>query len=795
MFPPLSRLRDRMSERFQSEAKSEPFGLTAVAELDRWVEPHPSELEIRSIIDTAHEAFVSIDARGLITNWNPQAEQTFGWTREEALGRELAKTIIPERYREAHAKGLERFLETGEGPVLGQRLELAALGRDGHEFPVEISISAVRSEGGWAFNAFLHDITERKQAEQELRLARELALAVAGAERADEALAVAVRKVSESAGLTAGQAWILSPDGSRLVCSPGWYTNSPELEPFRQASEAMSFEPGRSFIGRAWDSREATWVDDLAADPDCLRVASAGKVGIGAALAVPVPASDEVVAVLEFLLDQPRSRDEGLLRLVSGAAAQVGSLIRRKQAEDALRKSEERFRLLIENVRDYAIFMIDASGHVVSWNQGAARITGYEADEIVGYHISRFYTPDAVEQGEPDLHLEQASREGKFQQSEWRVRKDGLLYWANVLITALHDEHGELRGFSYITQDMSVSRQAEEELRRLSAIVEHSADAIISTTPDKRIVTSWNKGAERLFGYTAREMIGRPASVLVPPEEAQAQEEMLRQVREGGRVEHYETQALRKDGSLVDLSLSMSPVKYMTGELIGISSIARDISERKRAQSLLEEAFGTYLDRDVAEHILREGPSLTGEEVDVTMMFIDIRDFTAFAEQYEAPEVVATLNELFELAVPIITGKGGHVDKFVGDGLLAVFGAPQRLEDHACRAVEAALEIERAAAEQFQGDLEIGIGIDSGPVVAGNVGGGGRLDFTVIGNAVNMAARVESATRETGDTLLISQSTRDRVGNCAVAMEERRDIRVKGRCEPVVLYACTTSRA
>jgi PAS domain S-box-containing protein len=134
--------------------------------------------ELRSIIDTAHEAFVSIDEEGSITHWNPEAERTFGWAREEVLGRGLAETIIPEHSREVHHRGMRRFLETGKGTVLGTRLELTALHRDGHEFPVEVTISAVRQDGSWSFNAFLHDISERKRAEDALRR-RELQLATA----------------------------------------------------------------------------------------------------------------------------------------------------------------------------------------------------------------------------------------------------------------------------------------------------------------------------------------------------------------------------------------------------------------------------------------------------------------------------------------------------------------------------------------------------------------------------------------------------------------------------------------
>jgi adenylate cyclase len=217
----------------------------------------------------------------------------------------------------------------------------------------------------------------------------------------------------------------------------------------------------------------------------------------------------------------------------------------------------------------------------------------------------------------------------------------------------------------------------------------------------------------------------------------------------------------------------------------GFNRMAEGLGERER----IREAFGTYVDPAVAEHILREGTSLQGEEVEVTVMFVDVRDFTGFAERASAPEVVAALNGLFERIVPIVRGHGGHVDKFVGDGLLAVFGAPRRAERHAANALAAALEIEQAVA----GDrLEVGIGLNSGQVVAGNVGGAGRLEFSVIGDAVNVAARVEAATRVTGDRILAAQRTRELAGDGCV-FTERPGVQLKGKRDPVALYAVSAA--
>ncbi len=217
----------------------------------------------------------------------------------------------------------------------------------------------------------------------------------------------------------------------------------------------------------------------------------------------------------------------------------------------------------------------------------------------------------------------------------------------------------------------------------------------------------------------------------------------------------------------------------------GFNRMASGLRERER----LREIFGTYVDPEIAEHILREGTSLAGEEVEVTIMFLDIRDFTGFAERAPAQEVVATINRLFERVVPIIHDHKGHIDKFVGDGVLAVFGAPRRQPDHADLALAAAVEIEEAVSEEFGGDLEVGIGLNSGTVVAGNVGGGGRFEFSVIGDAVNVAARIEAATRQTGDTILLAPRTKELLRGPDVGLLERPDVALKGKREPVSLFA------
>src|SRR5258708_2716379 len=201
-------------------------------------------------------------------------------------------------------------------------------------------------------------------------------------------------------------------------------------------------------------------------------------------------------------------------------------LTERPANDERVSLSEERFRLLVESDEDYAIFLLDPSGNVASWNAGAKRINGYEAAEIVGKHFSTFYTPDAIERRWPEHELEEARRVGRFEDEGWRVRKDGTRIWANVVITALRDSHGQLRGFAKVTRDLTERRLQDERLRQseegLRLLLEGIEDyAIIMLDPEGG-VRSWNAGAERITGYTAGQIVDQSFERFYRPEDVAA---------------------------------------------------------------------------------------------------------------------------------------------------------------------------------------------------------------------------------------------------------------------------------
>ncbi len=208
------------------------------------------------------------------------------------------------------------------------------------------------------------------------------------------------------------------------------------------------------------------------------------------------------------------------------------------------------------------------------------------------------------------------------------------------------------------------------------------------------------------------------------------------------------------------------------------------LAERER----LREAFGTYLDEEVAQHLISADFEPGGEEVEVSLVFCDVRNFTSTAAESDAPDVVRRLNELFECIVPIVARHRGHIDQFIGDAVLAVFGAPERIPQHADRAVQCAVELARTINSRRPGGFEVGVGVNSGSVVAGSIGGAGRLSFSVIGDSVNLASRVESATRDTGDSVLITGETRALLSE-TIEVVPRGEREIRGYDRKVDLYA------
>lgn len=264
--------------------------------------------------------------------------------------------------------------------------------------------------------------------------------------------------------------------------------------------------------------------------------------------------------------------------------------------------------LLLQSVRDYAIYMLDPQGHVASWNAGAERLKGYRSEEIIGQHFSRFYSEDDRQAGVPGQALAIAVAEGRLEAEGWHIRKDGSRFWANVVIEALWDNDGRHVGFAKITRDLSERRETEEALRRseerFRLLVQNVTDYAIYMLDPQGHIASWNAGAERFKGYTADEVVGQHFSCLYLPEDRQAglPQQALQTAEEEGRFE-TEGWRLRKDGSRFWANVVIDPIYADNGRLIGFTKITRDLTERKRAREALEESREQFFQSQKMEAI------------------------------------------------------------------------------------------------------------------------------------------------------------------------------------------------
>jgi PAS domain S-box-containing protein len=277
-----------------------------------------------------------------------------------------------------------------------------------------------------------------------------------------------------------------------------------------------------------------------------------------------------------------------------GFAQVTRDIADRVAAEHALSDSERRFRLLVEGVTDYAIYMLDPSGVVTNWNTGAERLKGYSADEIVGHHFSRFYTKEDRQAGLPAQVLAIAMREGSYQGEGWRVRKDGGRFWASVVVDAIRDAHGRLIGFAKISRDVSERRAAQEALRsserQFRLLVNGIRDYAIYMLDPGGVISSWNAGAERIKGYSANEIIGHHFSRFYTEADRAAGTPVRALVTAAseGRFE-AEGWRVRKDGSAFWASVVVDRIQDENGKLLGFAKITRDITERRNAQLALQE--------------------------------------------------------------------------------------------------------------------------------------------------------------------------------------------------------------
>lgn len=329
---------------------------------------------------------------------------------------------------------------------------------------------------------------------------------------------------------------------------------------------------------------------------------------------------------------------------IKGFTCILRDVSERIKKELQLRTSEQRYRLMVEGVKDYAIFMLDPKGYILTWNEGAKRTKGYSSYEIIGKHFSTFYTAEDLEIKKPEWELEIAIDTGKYEEEGWRVRKNGSVFWANVVITALYDEQNQLIGFSKVTRDLSERKANEEQLKqseeRYRSLVEQVTDYGIFMLDEKGRIISWNEGAKRIKGYTAQEIIGKYFSIFYPEEDiinGKPPYELEKAKAEGKYEE--EGWRLKKDGSRFWANVVITAVYNTDGALIGFSKVTRDLTERKEAERALRQSFESY-------RMLAEELRVTNAELSYANK--ELEQFTSIVS-HDLQEPIRTIKSFLQL--------------------------------------------------------------------------------------------------------------------------------------------------
>jgi PAS domain S-box-containing protein len=542
-----------------------------------------------TLLEAVPDALVGVDKAGVIRFVNHQTELLFGYDRGDLIGAPL-ETLVPESLRQLHGAHREGYEAAPKPRPLGTDLKLSGRRRDGTEFPVDIALSAIDTDEGMLVVAAVRDMTSYRWAERERRR-----------------LAAMVEHSNDA---------IIGETIEGIITS------------WNPAAERLYGYSSEEIIGR---SGSLLTPEGRASQMDAMLA----RIKDGHAIEhfeTTLAQKDGTVVSVSITIAPIRDEDG----VVVGASA-----VHRDVTEQRLALAvAQRAAAIVENSDD-AIISFTLDGIVTSWNPAAERMYGYSSAEAIGTSILGRTPEDRTDQINSILADVRAGRHGEHHETN-RFRKDGTVIPVSFTMSPIRDENGTIIGASTIARDMTEQRKAIEIAQRMAAIVESSQDAIVSKSLDGNIA-SWNPAAERMFGYSSDEIIGKPGSLLGPEDRADEIRDILAKVSAGQPVEPLETVRVRKDGTVFPVSLTISPVRDADGEVIGAAGMFRDVTELKQAAQYARSLIEAGLDPMVT--ISPEGQITDVNEATVkaTGVTRDKLLGTDFSDYFTEPEKAAEI--------------------------------------------------------------------------------------------------------------------------------------------------------
>ncbi|MFC5971887.1 PAS domain S-box protein [Halomarina salina] len=507
---------------------------TYLGEAEDGASPPRTSRYLETLASTTSDAIVSVDESSTIRYANPAVAEVFGYDPSEVVGEPLTM-LMPEGLTDDHRAGVRRYLETGERTLDWDDIELPGRHKAGHHIPLSISFSEFSVGEERYFTGIIRDIRDRRRLQSERDLYHDATQQILKADSFHEGLRIAVDAIGEAMDWRYGEAWVC-PDGEHLERVPDPYVTSPETETFAEATDDVTFHLNEGSVGRVWQSGESEWLTDVATDDaPFFRSAAATEAGLHAALGVPIVSDGTVVAVMVFLLAEPREPDETMVDATRTIAADLGRLMERLEAETALREERNLNERILET---------SPVGIAILERDGTFSYVNDRATEIL--HVGEYDPPLTA----ADLDLQMVSFDGEpvdtsgnpyrrvvesteSVSGELRIETDDGPRWLAVDGAPLDHEAGEGSAMVFSLQDVTQRKLRERRLQQHEVVMNTVSDGLYALDGEGRFVVV-NDAYCRLIGYDREELVGRPASEFVESrliEEARALQE---QIRRGG---------------------------------------------------------------------------------------------------------------------------------------------------------------------------------------------------------------------------------------------------------------------